>query len=112
MTGWCAEAFGPDNVRVNCIAPGLVDTEMGREVPPEVLESAVAATPTPRMDSPTSASRRPARSDSSPKARICLAASVRSRRRVANKTCRIRDFRLAKGELTGHSQMNDERSVL
>ena len=32
MTAWCAEAFGPHNVRVNCIAPGLVDTFMQEQL--------------------------------------------------------------------------------
>ncbi|MCH2130192.1 MAG: SDR family oxidoreductase [Pirellulaceae bacterium] len=52
MTAWCAEAFGPHNVRVNCIAPGLVDTEMARVLPSELLDAAVQATPLRRMGSP------------------------------------------------------------
>ena len=33
----CAEAFGPD-VRINCVAPGLVETDMGLSVGAEVMQ--------------------------------------------------------------------------
>ncbi|MBC8354726.1 MAG: SDR family oxidoreductase [Planctomycetes bacterium] len=52
MTGCCAEAFGPHNVRVNCVAPGLVDTEMMRTVPEHLIEQAVATTPLRRVGTP------------------------------------------------------------
>jgi len=52
MTAWCAEAFGPHNVRVNCIAPGLVDTEMARVLPEDLLDKAVQATPLRRLGQP------------------------------------------------------------
>jgi len=52
MTAWCAEAFGPHNVRVNCIAPGLVDTEMAQALPPDLLAKAVEATPLRRLGQP------------------------------------------------------------
>ncbi|MDA1050993.1 MAG: SDR family oxidoreductase [Planctomycetota bacterium] len=52
MTAWCAEAFGPHNVRVNCIAPGLVDTEMMHVLPAELIEKAVATTPLRRVGQP------------------------------------------------------------
>lgn len=52
MTAWCAEAFGPHNVRVNCIAPGLVDTEMARVVPPDLIDKAIQATPLRRLGQP------------------------------------------------------------
>jgi len=52
MTAWCAEAFGPHNVRVNCIAPGLVDTEMARVLPPDLLDKAVQTTPLRRIGQP------------------------------------------------------------
>ena len=35
LTRCCAEAFAPHNVRVNCIAPGLIETEMAHVLPPE-----------------------------------------------------------------------------
>ena len=43
FTRHCAAAFGPD-VRVNCVAPGLVDTDMARSAPPELLDTIVAGT--------------------------------------------------------------------
>ena len=52
MTAWCAEAFGPHNVRVNCIAPGLVDTEMMHVVPEDLLAKAVESTPLRRVGRP------------------------------------------------------------
>ena len=52
MTGWCAEAFGPHNVRVNCIAPGLVDTEMAQVVPADLVANAVETTPLRRIGQP------------------------------------------------------------
>ncbi|MDP6443446.1 MAG: SDR family oxidoreductase [Pirellulaceae bacterium] len=52
MTAWCAEAFGPHNVRVNCIAPGLVDTEMMRVVPEDLIAKAVETTPLRRVGKP------------------------------------------------------------
>jgi len=52
MTAWCAEAFGPHNVRVNCIAPGLVDTEMMRVVPEDLIAKAVETTPLRRVGQP------------------------------------------------------------
>lgn len=33
----CAEAFGPA-IRVNCVAPGLIETDMGTSVGPEVMK--------------------------------------------------------------------------
>lgn len=52
MTAWCAEAFGPQNVRVNCIAPGLVDTEMMQVLDSDLLEQAVQTTPLRRVGQP------------------------------------------------------------
>ena len=52
MTGCCAAAFGPANVRVNCIAPGLVDTEMMQVVPEATRAEVVANTPLRRVGQP------------------------------------------------------------
>lgn len=52
MTSWCAEAFGPHNVRVNCVAPGLTDTDMMQVVPQETIDKAVDATPLGRVGQP------------------------------------------------------------
>lgn len=48
----CAEAFAPHNVRVNCIAPGLIDTEMARVLSPEQIASVVQQTPMGRLGRP------------------------------------------------------------
>jgi 3-oxoacyl-[acyl-carrier protein] reductase len=47
----CAEAFAP-HVRVNGIAPGLIDTEMGALVGPKALEAIIDATPLGRLGQP------------------------------------------------------------
>jgi len=52
MTAWCAEALGPHNVRANCIAPGLVDTDMMRELPKDLVTTAVEVTPLRRVGQP------------------------------------------------------------
>jgi 3-oxoacyl-[acyl-carrier protein] reductase len=48
----CAEAFAPHNVRINCIAPGLVETEMAHVLPPERMREVIAATPLGRIGRP------------------------------------------------------------
>ncbi len=48
----CAEAFAPSNVRVNCIAPGLIDTEMARVLTPETIASVIQQTPLGRLGKP------------------------------------------------------------
>ncbi len=47
----CAVAFGPA-IRVNCVAPGLVDTEMTRDMPDEMRQRIVASTPAGRAGTP------------------------------------------------------------
>jgi 3-oxoacyl-[acyl-carrier protein] reductase len=49
MTRCCAEAFAEHNVRINCIAPGLIDTEMAYVLPPEKHEEIKAGTPMHRL---------------------------------------------------------------
>lgn len=48
----CSEAFAPHNVRVNCVAPGLTETDMARAADPALVEKLVAATPLGRMGRP------------------------------------------------------------
>ena len=48
----CAEAFATDNVRVNCVVPGLVETEMADVLPPERRAEVIAATPMKRIGKP------------------------------------------------------------
>jgi NAD(P)-dependent dehydrogenase (short-subunit alcohol dehydrogenase family) len=47
-----AEAFAPYNVRVNCVAPGLTDTEMMRVLPDEKINAIAAETPLGRVGQP------------------------------------------------------------
>jgi 3-oxoacyl-[acyl-carrier protein] reductase len=48
----CAEAFANHNVRVNCVVPGLVETEMADVLPPERKAEVIAATPMRRIGKP------------------------------------------------------------
>jgi 3-oxoacyl-[acyl-carrier protein] reductase len=52
FTRCCAEAFAPYNVRINCIAPGLIDTEMARVLPPEARQAVVEQTQLGRLGTP------------------------------------------------------------
>lgn len=49
-----ATEFGPDNVRVNCIAPGLIKTDFARALweNPETLKRALTGTPLGRIGEP------------------------------------------------------------
>ena len=49
LTRCCGEAFAPSNVRVNCVAPGLIDTEMARVLSDETMKRVVAETPIGRI---------------------------------------------------------------
>ena len=52
FTRCCAEAFAPHNVRINCVAPGLIDTEMARVLPPATMKEVVDQTPLGRLGTP------------------------------------------------------------
>jgi 3-oxoacyl-[acyl-carrier protein] reductase len=52
LTRCCAEAFAPHNVRVNCIAPGLIETEMAHVLSESRRQEIVAATPLGRIGQP------------------------------------------------------------
>jgi 3-oxoacyl-[acyl-carrier protein] reductase len=52
FTRCCAEAFAAHNVRINCVAPGLIDTEMVRVLSPETIQSVVEQTPLGRLGTP------------------------------------------------------------
>jgi NAD(P)-dependent dehydrogenase (short-subunit alcohol dehydrogenase family) len=52
FTRCCAEAFAPHNVRINCVAPGLIDTEMARVLQPETMQAVVEQTPLGRLGTP------------------------------------------------------------
>ena len=47
-----ASELGPSGVRVNCIAPGLIDTDMNRDHSPETLAALQEETPLGRMGTP------------------------------------------------------------
>jgi len=52
LTQTWARELGRHGIRVNAVAPGFIDTDMARSVPPRVLESVVAHTPLGRVGSP------------------------------------------------------------
>ena len=52
LTRCCAEAFAPHNVRVNCVAPGLIETEMAHVLPDETMKRIVGETPMGRIGQP------------------------------------------------------------
>jgi 3-oxoacyl-[acyl-carrier protein] reductase len=52
FTRCCAEAFAPHNVRINCVAPGLIDTDMARVLPPAMAQTVVDQTPLGRLGQP------------------------------------------------------------
>ena len=47
----CAVAFGPA-IRVNCVAPGLIDTDMTRDMSEELRQHIVESTPARRFGTP------------------------------------------------------------
>ncbi len=52
FTRHCSDAFASHNIRVNCVAPGLTDTEMARNAGPELLAQLIAVTPMGRIGQP------------------------------------------------------------
>lgn len=52
LTRCTAEALAPHNVRVNCVAPGLTDTEMMRVFPQGVIDQVAQETPMRRYGQP------------------------------------------------------------
>lgn len=51
MTHCCAEAFAP-HVRVNCVAPGLTETEMAHVLPEATIRQVIQETPLGRIGDP------------------------------------------------------------
>jgi 3-oxoacyl-[acyl-carrier protein] reductase len=52
MTRCCAEAFAPHNVRINCLCPGLIETEMAHVLPQATMDAVVRDTPMGRIGQP------------------------------------------------------------
>jgi 3-oxoacyl-[acyl-carrier protein] reductase len=52
LTRCCAEAFAPHNVRINGVAPGLIETEMAHVLPEETIRTVVEQTPMGRLGTP------------------------------------------------------------
>jgi 3-oxoacyl-[acyl-carrier protein] reductase len=52
LTRCCADAFATHGVRVNCVAPGLIETEMMRVLPDERIREVVGQTPLGRVGTP------------------------------------------------------------
>jgi NAD(P)-dependent dehydrogenase (short-subunit alcohol dehydrogenase family) len=53
FTRHCAESFAPYNIRVNCVAPGLTNTELAGSTNPGLLEHLISVTPMKRMGEPS-----------------------------------------------------------
>jgi 3-oxoacyl-[acyl-carrier protein] reductase len=49
MTRVWARELGKDGITANAVAPGFIDTEMGRSMPEKVMKQILARTPAGRM---------------------------------------------------------------
>jgi 3-oxoacyl-[acyl-carrier protein] reductase len=52
LTKSCCEPFAPHNIRINSVAPGVIETDMLRELSPEMVETLRSATPLGRLGEP------------------------------------------------------------
>jgi NAD(P)-dependent dehydrogenase (short-subunit alcohol dehydrogenase family) len=48
----CGEAFAPHNVRINCVAPGLIETEMAHVLSDDAMKRLIGDTPMGRIGQP------------------------------------------------------------
>ena len=52
FTRHCAAALAPHNIRVNCVAPGLTDTDLAHSANADLVQRLIEATPLGRMADP------------------------------------------------------------
>ena len=52
LTKALAQELGPTGIRVNCVAPGVIQTDMCADVAPEIMESLREETPVGRLGTP------------------------------------------------------------
>lgn len=52
LTKSLAKETGPSGIRVNCVAPGVIDTDMCRIYPSEIIDELVGETPLERIGQP------------------------------------------------------------
>ncbi len=52
LTRCCAQAWAKHNIRINCICPGLIETEMAHTLSPEAHQHIIANTPMGRYGQP------------------------------------------------------------
>lgn len=52
-----AKELGPSGIRVNCVAPGVIDTDMNQNLEPEVLAQLREETPLQRIGTPEETAR-------------------------------------------------------
>lgn len=57
MSRSLAKELARRNIRVNCVAPGFIDTEMVRSMDPRIVESVVQAVPMRRLGQPEEVAR-------------------------------------------------------
>lgn len=57
LTKALAQELGPSGITVNCVAPGVIDTEMNREYTPEDLAALAEQTPLGRLGTPEEVAR-------------------------------------------------------
>ncbi|KXG29040.1 hypothetical protein SORBI_3005G203300 [Sorghum bicolor] len=52
LTRSLAAEWASDKIRVNCVAPGLIMTDMAKEAPPEIIEQSLSSVPMRRAGEP------------------------------------------------------------